>query len=152
MHHIIGFAMVMLVRLSTMIDTRDEAYKMLHDLIGDRKLSQLESSKNVLAEGYDAIAKRFVDHAYTRRQSELPVHSVHRRESESHYNDSNGIGRLAHLAELAVGEGSEREHPERQFLKPKSEALRNIGGEQGLDGIAKRQGYLSALQILLTSQ
>ena len=30
-HHVIGFATVVLVRLTAPIDTRDEAYKMLHD-------------------------------------------------------------------------------------------------------------------------
>ena len=151
-HHVIGFATVVLVRLTTMIDTRDEAYKMLHDFIGDRKSSQFDINRSALVEGYDIITKKFVDHSHPRRHSELPIHPHHRRESESHYNDSNGIGRLAHLADLAVGEGSEREHTERQYHKPKSEAWRNIGGEEGLDGLVKRQGYLFALQTLLQSQ
>jgi hypothetical protein len=135
-----------------MVDTRDEAYKLLSNLVGDRKTSQYDPDKSVLAEGYEIITKRFIDHGNARRQSELPNHPHYRRESESHYNDSNGIGRLAHLAELAVGEGSEREHSERQFHKIKSEAWRNIGGEEGLDGLVKRQGYLFALQTLLQSQ
>ena len=151
-HHIIGFTTVVLVRLTTMIDTRDYAYKMLRDFIGDRKSSQFDPAKPTLVEGYDIITKKFVDHNHLRRHSELSIHPHHRRESESHYNDSNGIGRLAHLAELAVGEGSEREYSEQQYHKPKSEAWRNIGGEEGLDGLVKRQGYLFALQALLQSQ
>ena len=150
-HHIIGFTIVVLVRLTTMNDTREEANKMLHSFIGDRKSSQLDPDKSALVEGYDIITK-FVDYSHPRRHSELSIHPQHRRESESHYNDSNGIGRLAHLADLAVGEGSEREYPERQYHKPKSEALRNIGGEEGLDALVKRQGYLFALQTLLQSQ
>lgn len=148
-HHIIGFTTVVLVRLTALIDTRDEAYKMLHDFVGDRKASQFDSDKSALVEGYDIITKKYVDHTHPRRHSELSTHPHHRRESESHYNDSNGIGRLAHLADLAVGEGSEKEYPERQYPKPKSDAWRNIGGEEGLDGLVKRQGYLFALQTLL---
>lgn len=151
-HHIIGFATVVLVRLTSMVDTRDEAHRMLHDLIGERKTNQFEQDKSVLAEGYDVITKKFVDHAHLRRPSDVSIHPHHRRESEPHYNDSNGIGRLAHLAELAVGEGTEREYSDRQFIKPKSEVWRNVGGEEGLDGLVKRQGYLSALQTLLSSQ
>lgn len=135
-----------------MIDTRDEAYKMLHDLLVDRKSLQFDSDKSILVEGYEIITKKFLDHSIPRRHSEMSIHPHHRRESESHYNDSNGIGRLAHLAELAVGEGSERDYPERQYHKPKSEAWRIIGGEEGLDGLVKRHGYLSALQTLLQSQ
>jgi hypothetical protein len=55
------------------------------------------------------------------------------------------------LAELAVSEGSDREYSERQFHK-KSDAWRNIGGDEGLDKLLKRQGYLPALQTLLQSQ
>jgi hypothetical protein len=153
LHHVIGFATVVLVRLTAMNDTRDEAHRLLHDLIGERKASQFDSDKSALVDGYDIIAAKFTtDHYSARRHSEMSIHPHHRRESESHYNDSNGIGRLAHLAELAVGEGSDREYTERQFHKPKSEAWRNIGGEEGLDGLVKRQGYLSALQTLLQSQ
>ena len=153
LHHVIGFATVVLVRLTAMNDTRDEAHRLLHDLIGERKASQFDSDKSALVDGYDIIATKFTtDHYPARRHSEMSIHPHHRRESESHYNDSNGIGRLAHLAELAVGEGSDREYTERQFHKPKSEAWRNIGGEEGLDGLVKRQGYLSALQTLLQSQ
>jgi hypothetical protein len=103
-----------------------------------------------LVEGYDIIAKKFLDQN-NRRHSEAHGHPHARRESESHYNDSNGIGRLAHLAELAVSEGSDREYSERQFHK-KSDAWRNIGGDEGLDKLLKRQGYLPALQTLLQSQ
>lgn len=151
-HHIIGFTTIVLIRLTTMSETRDEALKILRDFIGDRKSSQSDPDKSTLAEGYEVITSKFVDQNITfRRHSEVPIQPHHRRESESHYNDSNGIGRLAHLADLAVGEGSEREYSERQYHKPKSEAWRIIGGEEGLDGLVKRQGYLSALQILLQS-
>jgi hypothetical protein len=148
-HHIIGFTTVVLVRLTNLIETRDEARRMLHDLIGDRKSSQFDTERTHLIEGYDVIAKKFLDHHTGRRHSELPPSSLHRRDSESHYNDSHGIGRLAHLAELAVGEGSEREFADR-FIKPKPEAWRSVGGEEGLDGLVKRYGYLSALQTLLS--
>jgi hypothetical protein len=153
-HHVIGFATVVLVRLTAMNDTRDEAHRMLRDLIEERKAPQFDSDKSALVDGYDIIAKKFTTDPYTaRRHSEMSLHPHRdRRESESQYNDSNGIGRLAHLAELAVGEGSDREYTERQFHKPKSEAWRNIGGEEGLDGLVKKQGYLSALQTLLQSQ
>jgi hypothetical protein len=147
-HHIIGFTTVILVRLANLVDTREEARRMLHDLLGDRKSSQFDPERNLLLDGYDVIAKKFLEHP-GRRHSELPPSSLHRRDSESHYNDSNGHGRLAHLAELAVGEGSEREFGDR-YIKPKLEAWRNIGGEEGLDGLVKRHGYLSALQNLLS--
>jgi hypothetical protein len=146
-HHVIGFVTVVLIRLTNIIDTRDEAHKMLHDLVGDRKPSQFEPDKSVLVEGYDIITKKFVEHNSARRHSELPIPPQRRRESEPNFGE-NGIGRLAHLAELAVGEGSEREYTERQYQKPKSEAWRNIGGEEGLDSLVKRQGYLLALQTL----
>lgn len=150
-HHIIGFATVVLVRLTSIVDTRDEAHKILHDLIAERKSSQFDPERNLAVEGYDIIAKKFLDHNHTRRHSEAQhIHSNVRRESESHYNDSNGIGRLAHLADLAVGEGSDREFSERQYHK-KSDVWRSIGGDEGLDSLVKRQGYLSALQILLQS-
>ena len=153
LHHVIGFATVVLVRLTTMHDTRDEAHRLLYDLIGERKASQFDSDKSALVHGYNIITEKFTtDHYNARRHSEMSIHPHHRRESESHYNDSNGIGRLAHLAELAVGEGSDRETTETPFYKLKSEAWRNIGGEVGLDGLVKRQGYLSALQTLLQSQ
>jgi hypothetical protein len=151
-HHVIGFMIVVLVRLTTMNDTRDEAYTMLRDFIGDRKPSHHDLDKPTLVEGYDIITKKFVDHSHPRRHSELSIHPHHRRESESHYNDSNGIGRLAHLADLAVGEGSEPEYSDRQHHKPKSDAWQSIGGEEGLDGLVKRQGYLFALQTLLQRQ
>ena len=151
-HHIIGFTTVILLRLTTMKDTRDEAYKMLHGFFGERKPSQFEQDKHILIEGYELIAKKFIDYNSIRTHSDISGHPQHRRESESHYNDSNGNGRLAHLADLAVGEGSEREYSERQYPKLKSEAWRNIGGEEGLDGLVKRQGYLFALQALLQSQ
>jgi len=141
-HHIIGSAIVQLVKLSNIPDTRDEANKMLHDLIGDRK--QFEFDRPKLVEGYDVISKKFLDQGDSRRHSESIAH--HRRHSESHYNDSNGIGRLAHLAELAVGEGSERDF---QPQKSRLDAWRSIGGDEGLDGLVKRHGYLSALQALL---
>lgn len=146
-HHVIGFVTIVLVRLTKMADTRDEAYKMLHDLTGDRKHSQFDPDKSVLVEGYDIITKKFVEHNSARRHSELPIPPQHRRESESNFNE-NGIGRLAHLAELAVGEGSEREYTDRQYQKPKSEGWRIIGGEEELDSLVKKQGYLSALQTL----
>jgi hypothetical protein len=146
MHHIVGFTTVILLRLTTMTDTRDEAYKLLHGFFGDRKSSQFNQDKHILIEGYELMAKKFIDYSSVRTHSEISVHSQHRRESESHYNDSNGIGRLAHLADLAVGESSERQYP-----KLKSEAWRSIGGEEGLDGLVKRQGYLFALQTLLQS-
>jgi hypothetical protein len=151
-HHVIGFATVVLVRLTDMIDTRDEAHRMLHDLIGERKSPQFDQERSSLVEGYDIITKKFMDYNNGRRPSEMGMHSHHRRESESHYNDSNGIGRLAHLAELAVGEGSERDYSERQYHKPKSEIWPSLGGDEGLDGLVKRQGYLSALQTLLQGQ
>lgn len=149
LHHIIGFVTVVLVRLTSAVDTRDEAHKLLQDLIGEKKTTQFDSDKSSLVQGYDIITKKFADHNNFRRHSEMSIHPLLRRESESHYNDSNGIGRLAHLAELAVGEGTERE---RLFPKPKPEAWRSVGGEEGLDGLVKRQGYLSALQRLLSSQ
>jgi hypothetical protein len=141
-HHVIGSAVVQLVGLSNSPETREEANKMLHDLIGDRK--PFDFDRPTLAEGYDVITKKFLDHGEGRRHSESIPH--HRRHSESHYNDSNGIGRLAHLAELAVGEGAERDY---QSHKHRSDAWRNIGGEEGLEGLIKRHGYLSALQALL---
>jgi hypothetical protein len=135
-----------------MIETRDEAHRILRDFIGNRRSSQSHPDKSALAEGYEVITKKFVEQNLNlRRHSEISIQPHHRRESESHYNDSNGIGRLAHLADLAVGEGSEREYSERQYHKPKSEAWRIIGGEEGLDRLVKRQGYLSALQTLLQS-
>lgn len=145
-HHIIGFATVVLVRLTNMAEVKEEAQKLLFDFLRDRKSSQFDSDKSNLVEGYEVIAKKFLDNA--RRHSE--VHH-NRRESESHY-DNNGIGRLAHLAELAVGEGSENQYAERSYHRGNYEAWRSIGGEQGLDGMVKRNGYLSALQTLLQSQ
>jgi len=145
-HHIIGFCTVVLVRLTDMADVKEEAHKMLHDFLGDRKSSQFESDRSTLVEGYEVIARKFLDNG--RRQSEA---HHHRRESESHY-DNNGIGRLAHLAELAVGEGSENQYSDRSYQRGKCEAWRSIGGEEGLDGMVKRYGYLSALQTLLQSQ
>ena len=149
-HHVIGFVTVVLVRLTSAVDTRDEAYRMLHDLIGERKSTQFEQDRSILAEGYDIITKRLLDYNHGRRVNEMAVHPHHRRESESRYSDSNGIGRLAHLADLAVGEGSDGQYPERQqYHRVKSELWRNIGGEDGLDGLVKRHGYLSVLQTLL---
>jgi hypothetical protein len=149
MHHVLGFAMVVLVRLSNMVEARDEACQLLHDLVGERKVSQFDQDRFLLMDGYDIIAKRLLDYNRGRRLGDMSLHPNHHRESESHYNDSNGIGRLAHLADLAVGEGADGQYSDRQTHKIKSEALRDIGGEEGLHGIVKRQGYLSALQTLL---
>ena len=143
--HILGSVVVQLVRLSNVSDTREEANKMLHDLIGDRNSSQFDFERRTLVEGYDVITKKFLDQGEVRRHGET-MHAHIRRHSESHYNDSNGIGRLAHLADLAVGEGSDRDY---QPHKHRSDAWRSIGGGEGLDGLLKRHGYLSALQALL---
>jgi hypothetical protein len=140
--HAIGSTIVQLVRLSDIPDTRDEANRMLHDLIGDRK--QFDFDRPKLVEGYDVISKKFLDQGDAHRQPDSIAHQ--RRHSETHYNDSNGIGRLAHLAELAVGEGVDRDF---QPQKSRLDAWRSIGGEEGLDGLVKRHGYLSALQALL---
>ena len=118
---------------------------MLQDLIIEKKAAQFDLERPMLVEGYDMITKKFLDFGPpAQRQSEF-IHG-HRRESEGHYSDSNGIGRLAHLADLAVGDGVEREHHHRR-----PDIWRSIGGEEGLDNIVKRQGYLSALQTLLQS-
>ena len=146
-HHVIGFVIIVLVRLTTMADTRDEAYKMLHDLTGDRKHSQFDPDKSVLVEGYDIITKKFVEYNSLEdiaNYQSLPTTD----ENRNPISTINGIGRLAHLADLAVGEGSEREYTDRQYQKPKSEGWRIIGGEEGLDSLVKKQGYLSALQTL----
>ncbi len=145
-HHVIGFCTVILVRLTNMSETREEAHRVLHDFLRDRKSSQFEPERSNIVEGYEVIAKKFLDNG--RRQSE--AHHT-RRESESHY-DNNGIGRLAHLAELAVGEGSENQYTDRVSHRRKYDVWRNIGGEEGLDGLVKRFGYLSALQTLLQYQ
>jgi hypothetical protein len=145
MHHVVGFATVILVRLTTLVDTRDEAYKMLNDFLPDRKSLPYDSDKTV-TEGYEVIARKFLEHA---RQSEASSH--HRRESESHYHDQNGAGRLAHLADLAVGEGDSGYQQDRGYSKAKSDLWRHVGGEEGLDGLVKRQGYLSALHSLFQS-
>ena len=143
-HHIVGFLTVVLVRLSSVSDTRDEAHKLLLDLVADRKQSQFDPDRaGLLVEGYEIIVKKFIDHSNGRRHNDL----AYRRESDAQYNDSNGIGGLAHLAELA-----DREYSERQYHQIKSEAWRNIGGEEGLDTMVKRQGYLYALQTLLQSR
>ena len=145
-HHIIGFCTVVLVRLTNISDVREEAQKVLHEFLRNRKSSQFEASdRSNLVEGYEVIARKFLDNG--RRQSE--VHH-NRRESESHY-DNNGIGRLAHLAELAVGEGSENQYPDRPYHRGNYEVWRKIGGEQGLDGMVRQDGYLTALQTLLQS-
>lgn len=145
-HHVIGFCTVILVRLTNISETREEAHRVLYEFLRDRKSSQFEPERSNIVEGYEVIAKKFLDSG--RRQSE--VHHA-RRESESHY-DNNGIGRLAHLAELAVGEGSENQYADRSHHRRKSEVWRSIGGEEGLDGLMKRYGYLSALQTLLQCQ
>jgi len=143
-HHIVGFLTVVLVRLSSVSDARDEAHKLLLDLVADRKQSQFDPDRaGFLVEGYEIIVKKFIDHSNVRRHNDL----TYRRESDTQYNDSNGIGGLAHLAELA-----DREYSERQYHQVKSEAWRNIGGEEGLDTMVKRQGYLYALQTLLQSR
>jgi hypothetical protein len=111
----------------------DEAQKMLSDLIGQRKTAPFDPERSLLVDGYEVIARKFLD--------------TRGRESEGHYGE-NGIGRLAHLAELAVGEGTEREYSTRAG---KSDAWRSIGGQEGLDSLVRQQGYLSALQILLQS-
>jgi hypothetical protein len=128
-----------------MSDVREEAQKVLHEFLQNRKSSQFESDRSNLVEGYEVIARKFLDNG--RRQSE--VHH-NRRESESHY-DNNGIGRLAHLAELAVGEGSENQYSDRPYHRGNYEVWRKIGGEQGLDGMVRQNGYLTALQTLLQS-
>jgi len=146
LHHVVGFSTVILVRLTTMIDTREEAYKMLADFLPDPKSLPYDSDKSSVTEAYEVIARKFLDHA---RQSELVSH--HRRESESHYHDSNGAGRLAHLADLAVGEGETGYQQDRGYPKGKSELWKHVGGEEGLDGLVKRHGYLSALHSLFQS-
>ena len=147
LHHVVGFCTVILVRLTTMIDTRDEAYKMLADFLPDRKSLPYDSDKSSVTEAYEVIARKFLDHA---GQSEFVSH--HRRESDSHYHDSNGAGRLAHLADLAVGEGDTGYQQDRgRHAKGKSELWKHVGGEEGLDGLLKRHGYLAALHSLFQS-
>jgi hypothetical protein len=148
LHHIIGFSTVILVRLTTVLDTRDEAYRMLTDLLPDRKTMPYDSDKSTVSEGYEVIARKVLDHA---RQSDVGSH--HRRESDSsHYHDSNGAGRLAHLADLAVGEGDSGPQQDRGgYGKGKPDVWRHVGGEEGLDGLVKRQGYLIALHSLFQS-
>jgi len=119
---------------------------MLADFLPDPKSLPYDSDKSSVTEAYEVIARKFLDHA---RQSELVSH--HRRESESHYHDSNGAGRLAHLADLAVGEGETGYQQDRGYPKGKSELWKHVGGEEGLDGLVKRHGYLSALHSLFQS-
>lgn len=141
LHHIVGFSTVVLIRLTTMNDTRDEAYRMLADFLPERKGMPYDSDKPSATECYEAIVRKFLG------QSDIVSH--HRRESESHYHDSNGAGRLAHLADLAVGEGESGYQPNRGYGKGKSSELwAHVGGEEGLDGLVKQQGYLPALQAL----
>ena len=92
-----------------------------------------DSDKASVTEEYEVIVRKFLDPT---RQSE-PI-SHHGRESELHYHDWNGAG---HLADLAAGEGG--------YDKGKSELWKRVGGEEGLDGLVKRHGYLSALHSLL---
>ena len=141
LHHIIAFATVVLVRLTSIVDTSDEAHRILYDLVVDRKSSQFDPERKALVEGFDVIAKKFLDHSNARRHSEAHIHPHGRRESE-HYNG------LAHLAELAVGD-SDREYSERQLHKKSDRTWQILGGDEGLDSLVKRQGYLSALQTLL---
>jgi hypothetical protein len=144
LHHITGSLIVQLVRLTSIPEASEEAQKMLQDVVGDQK-TQLDMERPSLVEGYDVITNKFLDIGQRRQ---VDIHQMRRESDSHHYNDSNGIGRLAHLAELAVGEGTEREYASRVGM---SDALRNIGGEEGLDNLVRRQGYLYALQILLQS-